>query len=82
MDDQLKDSMTDQQHPTDPLRRVFIPVEKRTTQGTLVFRTLDKQMYARLDNGSIRRATPKVNGKEARKARARARREVHHVQKG
>lgn len=74
MDDQLKDRSAegtrDQQRPIDPLRRVFVPIEKRTANGTLVFRTLDKQVYARLEDGSIRRTTPKMNGKQARKLRA------------
>jgi len=72
MDDQLKDgsaTATDQRRPIDPLRRVFIPIEKRNSKGMLVFRTHDKQLYVRMENGSIRRATPKINGKEARKAR-------------
>lgn len=57
----------------DPLKRVFVPIEKRTSKGTLVFRTLDGDIYARLDDGSIRRARKKVNGKVARKQRAKAR---------
>jgi hypothetical protein len=95
MDDQLKDAginaegvnqPVDQQRPIDPLRRVFVPIEKRTANGTLVFRTLDKQVYVRLEDGSIRRATPKMNGKEARRLRAKSRakhlqsaRKVQHV---
>lgn len=58
----------------DPLRRVFVPKETRTSKGTLVFRTMDGDVYARLGDGSIRRATPKVNGKKARRDRQRARR--------
>lgn len=53
----------------DPLKRVFVPVEKRTEKGTTVFRTLDKQVYARLEDGSIRRAVPRVRGKAAKRAR-------------
>ena len=84
MDDQLKDrdaeGSRDQQRPIDPLRRVFVPIEKKTANGTIVFCTLDKQLYARLEDGSIRRATPKMNGKQARKLRAQARaRKVHNV---
>ena len=60
----------------DLLRRVFVPIEKRTPNGTIVFRTTDKQVYCRLDDGSIRRATPKVNGKQARRLRAKARRKA------
>lgn len=58
----------------DPLRRVFVPIEKRTSQGTWVFRTQDNEMYARLTDGSIRRATPKLRGKTARRADKLARR--------
>ena len=54
--------------PLDPLRRVWIPVEKRTTAGTLVFKTSDNTLYARLESGAIRRAHPKVKGKAARRA--------------
>ncbi len=49
--------------PLDPLRRVFIPIERRTANGTLVFKTTDGELYARLSDGSIRRAHPKVKGK-------------------
>jgi hypothetical protein len=52
----------------DLLRRVFVPVEKRTAAGTLVFRTLDNQVYVRLEDGSIRRSDRKVRGKTARRA--------------
>lgn len=51
-----------------PLERIFIPIEKRTEAGTLVFRTSDKEVYACLEDGSIRRATPK-QGKVARRKR-------------
>lgn len=52
--------------------RLFeIPNEARTPKGTNVFRTRDQQIYARLDNGVIRRATPKINGKDAKRARRR-----------
>ena len=57
------------QSPIDPLRRVFVPIEKRTEKGTLVFRTTDKELYFRAPDGSIRRAQPKVHGKDARKMR-------------
>lgn len=56
----------------DPLRRVFVPRETRTSNGTMVFRTTDGDVYARLEDGSIRRAAPKVNGKQARRNRRRA----------
>ena len=62
------------QPPPDLLRRVFVPIEKRNLDGTLSFRTLDNTRYKRLQDGSIRRVTPKVNGVEARKARAALRR--------
>lgn len=59
----------------DPLRRVFVPRETRTANGTLVFRTIsDGMVYARLKDGSIRRAIPKLRGKAARRADKRARR--------
>ncbi len=51
----------------DPLRRVFIPVEKRTSRGTIVFKTTDGRLYARVDEGMpMCRATPKIRGKKAR----------------
>lgn len=77
MEEHLKDDAAqplDQKPPIiDPLRRVFVPKEAKTSKGTVVFRTLDFQVYARLPDGSIRRSKPKVNGKAARKARARSR---------
>jgi hypothetical protein len=74
MDDQLKDvergtTADDHKPTTDLLRRVFIPIERRTVKGTFVFKTMDGELYVRLDDGSIRRARPKINGKQARKAR-------------
>ena len=74
MEEQLKDRLAttaapSQQSHIDPLRRILIPIERRTSNGTLVFRTTDNEMYVRLENGSIRRVTPKVNGKVARKMR-------------
>ena len=74
MDDQLKDGKADQQPSIDSLRRVWIPVEKRTANGTPVFRTSDKTLYFRAPDGSIRHSTPKVNGKMTRKARQETRR--------
>jgi hypothetical protein len=76
MDDQLKDGNAAQERPIDPLRRVFIPREAVTPNGTTVFRTMDGDVYCRLDDGSIRRTNPKVNGKQARKLRAKSRRKV------
>ncbi len=73
MDEQLKDvdsgkPADDHKPPIDLLRRVFVPVEKRTAKGT-VFRTIDKTLYTRMKDGSIRRVHPKTNGKAARKLR-------------
>ena len=50
----------------DPLRRIFIPIERSTKAGTVVFRTSDKEMYVRLEDGSIHRTVPKLS-KAARK---------------
>lgn len=83
MDEQLNDPASsqdaaNQQPPVDPirrdlqidpLRRVWIPIERKTIMGQTTFSTHDKVVYGRLANGVIRRAIPKVNGKEARKAR-------------
>lgn len=60
----------------DPLQRVFVPIEKKTADGTIIFRTTDNQVYHRLADGSIRRETPKINGKLARKLRARVHRKA------
>ena len=76
MDTQPKDdtaSAIDQRNPEYLLRRSFVPKEFKTAKGTIVFRTTDDEVYARLADGSIRRAHPKANGKDARKARALAR---------
>lgn len=43
----------------DPLRRIFIPIEKRMTNGEMTFRTMDKEQYIRAANGVIRRKYPK-----------------------
>ena len=40
----------------DPLRRVFIPIERRKLNGNWVFRTQDGQQYERDKHGVIRRA--------------------------
>lgn len=61
------------------LRRGLVPKEATTSQGTVVFRTSDSEVYRRLADGSIRRTQPKVNGKQARKQRALTRRKVQHV---
>lgn len=58
--------------PIDPLRRVFVPRESEIGDGIFAFKTSDKQRYFRRQDGSIRRETPKMNGKEARRARRKA----------
>jgi hypothetical protein len=60
----------------DPLRRVFVPIEHKTSRGTIVFRTTDNRMYARVVDGSIRRAIPKQRGKSARRADKQQRRQA------
>lgn len=69
----------DQQPPLDPLRRGFFPIERKTKNGTVVFQTLDKVMYARVDEGlPMYRVDKKVRGKAARaddKRQRRAQRE-------
>lgn len=72
----LENAMDDNaQRKIDPLDRIWIPIEKRTAKGTLVFRTSDRETYARLDDGSIRRVDKKARGKAARRAERAARRE-------
>ena len=56
--------------PMDPLRRVFVPREDPMGR----FRTHDGEAYRRDSAGTIRRASPKVRGKAARKAAKSARR--------
>lgn len=67
------EKVANQVKDVDPLRRWRVPREVTTSKGTIVFRTMDNAVYARLKDGSIRRATPKVNGRVARRARARQR---------
>lgn len=50
-------------------RRIYVPIEKRNSDGTWVFQTSDGDRYVRGLDGSIRRRSPKVNGKEARRIR-------------
>lgn len=57
-----------------PLRRVFIPREIPIAEGGTMLRTTDGQTYRRGTDGAIRRATPKVSGRAAKRARAKARR--------
>ena len=76
MEDHPKDDAAvriDQRPPLDPLRRVFIPIERRTKNGTIVFKTTDGELYMRHTDGSMRRVHKKVHGKAARKQRARMR---------
>lgn len=54
-------------------RRIYVPREQRNSKGEWVFLTSDKEKYVRGLDGSIRRATPKVNGKMARKIRRQMR---------
>ncbi len=76
MDEHLNDDSSQsasQERPIDPLRREYVPIEKKTSKGTIVFRTQDKEMYVRLADDSIRRVTPKVNGKVAKRLRSKQR---------
>lgn len=57
----------------DPLRRIWVPIEKRNTDGSWGFRTTDGERYRRDENGVIRSIAKKVNGKIARKERQRVR---------
>jgi hypothetical protein len=59
----------DQRPSIDPLRRVFVPIERETADGTTVFRTTDRELYMRHTDGSIRSVQKKTNGKVARKMR-------------
>jgi hypothetical protein len=60
------------QKPTlDPLRRVFVPIEKRDVHGRWTFNTSDGERYTRDEHGVIRNIRVKVNGKVARKMRRR-----------
>jgi hypothetical protein len=75
MDTQPRDAQAVAQTPEiDPLRRIFVPREARTSNGTIVFRTTDGDLYTRHTDGSIHRAHKKVNGKAARRQRAEVRR--------
>ena len=65
------DSRLAEKPSLDPLRRVFVPVERRMTNGLMAFRTTDGESYVRLMDGSIRRAAPKVNGEQAKRMRHR-----------
>lgn len=60
----------------DPLHRIWVPREKRDADGHWVFQTSDGERYRRdAGTGVIRNAAPKVNGKLARKIRARLRKQ-------
>lgn len=58
-----------EEEPLDPLRRVFVPIEKRMLDGRMIFQTTDRCQYLRDDRGVIVRRYPKVNGKKAKKNR-------------
>lgn len=68
-----KRSATDDQIPAD--RRVFVPREKRDVDGNWVFRTSDGDRYVRDARGTVRRLTPKVNGRRRKKLRMAQRRQ-------
>lgn len=56
-----------------PLQRVFVPIEKRGTDGHMRLRTLDGAQYIRDGvTGSLHRIG-KVNGKQAKRARHKCR---------
>jgi hypothetical protein len=59
--------------PLDPLRRVFVPIEKRMLNGQMTFRTTDQTQYFCDDKGVIKRRFAKVNGKRAKKSRQKQR---------
>jgi len=69
----LEETKANVSEPIDPLRRVWIPIEKKLPDGNMLFRTTDKTVYVRLQNGAIMRARPKLRGKAARKAERIAR---------
>jgi hypothetical protein len=71
-DDRAKGA-TAQRPPIDPLRRVFVPIERRDSHGDLTFRTSDGEKYYRDEHGVIRHTTVRVNGKLAKKLRRMAR---------
>jgi len=72
-DDTVSEKTLDQRPPIDPLRRVWVPIEKKMPDGNMLLRTTDKTVYIRLENGAIMRAQPKLRGKAARKADKKAR---------
>lgn len=64
----------------DPLRRVFIPVERVMQNGTIVFRTQDSTVYVRAkEGGPMLRAVPKIRGKKARAHDKQQRRALRRV---
>ena len=64
--------MNNKSETVDPRRRVFVPVEGKTSRGVWTFSTLDGKKYYRAPDGSIRNPG-KVNGKQAKRARHEAR---------
>ena len=79
-DDRKPSDTVDQRSPESSSRRIFKmsegfkPTEHKTSAGTIVFRTTDDMVYCRLPNDVIRRSTPKIRGKSARRAEREARR--------
>ncbi len=63
----------DANKPLDPLRRVFVPIEKKMLNDNWTFKTLDKERYYRTSAGVILRVAPKINGKRAKKDRQKRR---------
>ncbi len=67
----------------DLLQRVLVPIEKVTKTGTRIFRTTDKQMYVRMEDGSIHRVHSvnknNLTGKAARRAQKKQRRLTQKV---
>jgi len=63
-----------QVEPLDPLRRVFVPIEKRTLDGAWTFKTSDGEKYLRHPKtGAMVNVSKTRGGKAAKKARRQAR---------
>jgi len=59
-----------------PLRRVFVPIEKRMADGNFRLRTTDRTRYTRnAHTGTIFRADPKPLNKHARRREQAAQRQ-------
>ena len=65
----------------DPLQRVFVPIEKQTSDGRTVFQTLDRAVYERRQNGQIINHS-KFHGtaKQRKKLRMQARKKATVIQ--